>query len=102
MTYKWIAGLGAALSMCMTGTPALSAGGGGGGGGGGGAAKEVRVADPDFQAAMAAVKASDWKQVVARMSPYVERHPDNADAWNELGHAHRKLSGARRIDVIAF
>jgi cytochrome c-type biogenesis protein CcmH/NrfG len=39
---------------------------------------------------MAAVRAGDWNQVIERMSLYVERTPGDADAWNELGHAHRK------------
>ena len=71
---------------------ALSAGGGGGGGGGGpGGASEMTVQDADYRAAMAAVKKQDWQQVVARMNAYLQRDPGNADAWNELGHAHRKL-----------
>lgn len=47
--------------------------------------------DPDFKAGMAAVKSEDWQQVVARMDAYTQRNPGNADAWNELGHAHRRL-----------
>ena len=68
---------------------ALSAGGGGGGGGGG--ADEAAVQDPEFKAGMVAVKNQDWQQVVAKMGAYTQRDPGNADAWNELGHAHRKL-----------
>ena len=47
--------------------------------------------DPDFRAGMAAVRKGDWKQVEAHMAVYVVRNPGDADAWNELGHAHRKL-----------
>ena len=47
--------------------------------------------DPDFRAGMAAVKKEDWQQVVVHMTVYVLRSPGDADAWNELGHAHRKL-----------
>lgn len=73
--------------------PALAAGGGGGGGGGAGGADvgEIAIQDADYLAAMAAVRQQDWQQVVARMGAYTQRKPDNADAWNELGHAHRKL-----------
>jgi len=39
---------------------------------------------------MAAAKARDWNQVIVRMNAYVARNPNDADAWNELGHAHRK------------
>ncbi len=74
----------AALSVTSL---AWSAGGGGGGGGGG----EFAPSDPDYQAAMAAVKKEDWKQVVERMGPYAQRNPGSADAWNELGHAYRRL-----------
>jgi tetratricopeptide (TPR) repeat protein len=85
--------------LAMTGylafTPSVWAAGGGGGGGGGGGAgggeQAVRVTDPDFQAGMAAVKRQDWNQVVGRMTAYNQRSPRNADAWNELGHAYRKL-----------
>jgi len=40
---------------------------------------------------MAAAKKEDWKQVVERMGPYAQRNPGSADAWNELGHAWRRL-----------
>ena len=69
-------------------SPAWSAGGGGAGGGGGG---ELEPADADYQAAMAAVKKEDWKLVIDRMGPYAQRNPGSADAWNELGHAYRRL-----------
>ncbi|HEX3142215.1 MAG TPA: tetratricopeptide repeat protein [Rhizobacter sp.] len=77
-------------------TPVWSAGGGGGSSGGGSEGSSARASaafnpDPDYQAAMAAVKAEDWTQVVARMGPYAERNPGNADAFNELAHAYRRL-----------
>jgi len=31
----------------------------------------------------------DWPQVVVRMDSYIKRKPDDADAWTQLGHAHR-------------
>jgi tetratricopeptide (TPR) repeat protein len=40
---------------------------------------------------MIAVKQEKWDQVLSRFTKFVERHPDNADAWNEMGHAYRKL-----------
>ncbi len=78
------------VASLLPSVPALAAGGGGGGGGGG-AGSEAAQQDPDFQAGMAAVKANDWPTVVARLQKSVERDPKNADAWNELGHAYRKL-----------
>ena len=81
-----------AMTTCLALTPSgLWAAGGGGGGGGGGGEPAQRVDDPDFQAGMAAVKRQDWTQVVTRMTAYNQRSPRNADAWNELGHAYRKL-----------
>ena len=72
---------------------ALADGGGGGDAGGGvsDAASAMRAKDPDFTAGMAAVKSKDWKQVVDKMVAYTQREPGDADAWNELGHAHRRL-----------
>jgi tetratricopeptide (TPR) repeat protein len=71
----------------------LAAGDGGGGGGSGGGSEGTPMAmqDADYQAGIAAVRAKDWAQVVARMGAYTQRNPDNADAWNELGHAHRLM-----------
>ena len=62
-----------------------------GGGGGDEAPPSARSKDPDYAAGMAAVKSKDWNQVVARMGTYTQREPNDADAWNELGHAHRRL-----------
>lgn len=72
---------------------AWPAGGGGGGGGGGGdnQASAIAAQDADFQAATAAIKNEDWQQVVVRMGAFAMRNPDNADAFNELGHAYRRL-----------
>jgi len=47
---------------------------------------------------MAAVKKEDWQQVLAHMTVYVVRSPGDADAWNELGHAHRKLGDLGRAE----
>jgi cytochrome c-type biogenesis protein CcmH/NrfG len=80
--------LGLAFSL-----PLAHAAGGGGGGGGGGdddSAPARVVNDPDYKAAMDAVRTSDWDQVIKRMNLYVARNPGDADGWNELGHAYRK------------
>jgi len=84
----------ACLCLAMLHLPAQSAGGGGGGGGAGGGGVSggaADVDDPDYQAAMVAVKSEDWSQVLARMTVFVQRQPRNADAWNEMGHAARRL-----------
>ncbi|MEO8924302.1 MAG: tetratricopeptide repeat protein [Caldimonas sp.] len=82
----------AGISLVLSISTAHAAGGGGGssGGGGGGGDDERIVNDADYRAAMIAVKASDWSQVIVRMNAYVARAPGDADAWNELGHAYRK------------
>ncbi len=46
--------------------------------------------DPDFKAGVEAWKAKNWTQVSARMQAVVQREPNNADAWNYLGHAARQ------------
>jgi tetratricopeptide (TPR) repeat protein len=83
--------LSAAVMALTFGSVDVQAAGGGGGGGGGGGEAEAQIADADYQAAMAAAKKQDWKQVVARMAVFSQRNPRNADGWNELGHAYRKL-----------
>ena len=81
----------ACLGLSIATGDARAAGGGGGGGGGDGGDEPARVVnDADYNAAMKAVKASDWSQVVVRMNAYVVRNPNDADAWNELAHAYRK------------
>jgi tetratricopeptide (TPR) repeat protein len=46
--------------------------------------------DADFRAGVTAWKNKDWPTVAARMSVFVGREPNNADAWNYLGHAARQ------------
>jgi cytochrome c-type biogenesis protein CcmH/NrfG len=65
-------------------------------GGGGDEGMAVKNQDPEYMAGMAAVGRKDWQEVVARMGEYVKRKPDDANGWNELGHAYR-LQG--QIDV---
>jgi Tfp pilus assembly protein PilF len=55
-----------------------------------GSGTDAAIVDADYQAAMDAVKKQDWPQAVVRMSAYAQRHPESADAWNELCHAQRK------------
>lgn len=83
------------MAACLSCAAPLAwgAGGGGGGGGGGAGGGDVDAAsvDPDYKAGLAAAKAKDWTQVVARMGKVTQRDPRSADAWNELGHAYRQL-----------
>jgi cytochrome c-type biogenesis protein CcmH/NrfG len=79
-----------ALVVAWLALPAAAAGGGGGGGGDGSSETPASSNDPDFRQGMAAAKAQDWPQVLTRMHAVVQREPNNADAWNELGHAARR------------
>jgi tetratricopeptide (TPR) repeat protein len=72
-----------------------------GGGGGDEMGATVRNTDPDFRAGMEAVARKDWPQVVERMDAYIKRKPDDANAWTELGHAHR-LVGKMDMSLNAY
>ncbi|MES3004311.1 MAG: tetratricopeptide repeat protein [Pseudomonadota bacterium] len=52
---------------------------------------QALLADPDYAAARAALKAGDAGSAVERLQQALKRFPDNADVHNELGFAHRKL-----------
>lgn len=65
-------------------------------GGGGDEAASMKNQDPEYTAAMDAVARKDWPQVVDRMGSYIKRKPEDANGWNELGHAYR-LTG--KIDT---
>ncbi|MEZ0307197.1 MAG: tetratricopeptide repeat protein [Ramlibacter sp.] len=52
---------------------------------------QALLADGDYMAARAALKAGDPATAVARLERALKRFPDNADVHNELGFAHRSL-----------
>lgn len=56
---------------------------------------QALLADQDYAAALAALKAGDAAAAVARLESALKRFPDNADVHNELGFAHRHL---RQLD----
>ena len=87
MKYSVTALLGsAALALSLAASAA-------GGGGGDEMPPRVKNTDPDYVAGMDAVQRKDWQQVVVRMDAYIKRKPEDADAWTQLGHAHR-LTGS--------
>lgn len=45
----------------------------------------------DYQRAVRAVEAEDFRQAVSLLQNVVRRDPRNADAWNYLGFSERKL-----------
>lgn len=52
---------------------------------------QALLADQDYVAARAALKAGDLLAAVARLGSALKRFPDHADVHNELGFAHRRL-----------
>jgi cytochrome c-type biogenesis protein CcmH/NrfG len=50
---------------------------------------------------MEAVARKDWQQAAVRMDAYIKRKPDDADAWTQLGHAHR-LTGKMDASLQAY
>lgn len=46
--------------------------------------------DPDYRAAVAAIKASDFDRATTLLERYTAQRPDDASAWNWLGYASRK------------
>jgi len=49
------------------------------------------LADADYAAGLAALRAADAAAALARFQAALKRFPDAADLHNELGFAHRKL-----------
>ena len=47
--------------------------------------------DADYAAAVAAVKAKDWSEAVAKLKVAERRNPDSADLHNFLGYSYRNL-----------
>lgn len=56
---------------------------------------QALLADHDYVAALAALKAGDAAAALPRLESALKRFPDNADLHNELGFAHRRL---RQLD----
>jgi predicted Zn-dependent protease len=102
MQTRVIALIGAAVLAWPLAAGAAGGGGGGGGGAGGDEmAAPLRNADPEWKAGMAAVQRKDWPQVVERMGAYTKRNPEDAEGWNELGHAYR-LTGQMETALEAY
>ena len=50
----------------------------------------VTAADPDYVAANELIAAERYAEAVPLLEKVIERDPDNADAWSQLGFASRK------------
>lgn len=52
---------------------------------------ETPKADTDYTKAEKVIKAQDYKRAIPLLEQVVSKQPKNADAFNYLGYAHRKL-----------
>jgi Tfp pilus assembly protein PilF len=52
---------------------------------------QALLADPDYAAALAALKAGDAAAASGRLEQALKRFPEHADVHNELGFAHRRV-----------
>ena len=68
--------------------PVGAAGGGGNGGGGSGAA--AKPEDPQYAAAVKAIKANQYAKAIPLLESVIARDGNSADAYNWLGYATRK------------
>src|SRR5271165_6122105 len=53
----------------------------------------------DRASGMEAYRARDWGQTIARLTPYVNRRPDDAEAIFALGIAHTRKPAPDREDI---
>ena len=76
------------LALVLIGAPLPVLAAGGGGGGGDDAAS--KPADPDYTAAVKAIKAAQYPTAIRLLEGVVARDGKNADAYNWLAYATRK------------
>jgi tetratricopeptide (TPR) repeat protein len=70
--------------------PALAAGGGGGGGGDGPSASSKPI-DPNYRVAEQNIQTGKFNEAIVLLQQVLARDPKNADAYNYLGYANRKM-----------
>ena len=58
---------------------------------GGGSSKDDTASDSNYDDGVKAVKAKDYAGALAKLTLAVKADPKNADAWNYIGFADRKL-----------
>jgi tetratricopeptide (TPR) repeat protein len=84
------------VALLTAGLPAPARAAGGGGGGGDGASP-AKPDDPQYTAAVKAIKAREYAKAVPLLEGVISRDAKNADAYNWLAYATRKngnVSGA--------
>ncbi len=79
----------ATLALLTAGFPG-SAAAAGGGGGDGSSRSQARPEDPQYSAAVKAIKAGDYAKAIPLLESVVSRDDKNADAYNWLAYATRK------------
>jgi len=77
------------LSLLMAGLPA-AARAAGGGGGDGSSRTPTKPEDPQYTAAVTAIKAGEYPKAIPLLEGVVSRDSKNADAYNWLAYATRK------------
>lgn len=75
----------AAVIAIFAAGPALGAGGGGDDD------SANRRVDPNYRTAVQKIEAGDYEAAITLLLSVTEKDPDNADAFNYLGYANRKL-----------
>ena len=80
------------LAVLVAGRPAPAGADGGGGGQG---ADPTKPADPQYTAAVKAIKASEYAKAIPLLEGVVSRDGKNADAYNWLAYATRKNGDAK-------
>ena len=79
----------ALLAMALAPAWVLADGGGGGGSSGSGGSRSS-AADPQYNAAVSAIKAQDYAKAIDLLQGYVARSPEDANGENWLAYSYRK------------
>ena len=87
---EWLRGLVLPGMLVALLSVAVAAPAGADGGGGGQGADPAKLEDPQYSAAVKAIKANEYAKAIPLLEQVVARDGKNADAYNWLGYATRK------------
>lgn len=79
-----------AVALLTLGLSGIAGADGGGGGGQGAIGAPTRAEDPQYTAAVKAIKAGEYAKAIPLLEGVTSRDGKNADAYNWLGYATRK------------
>ena len=79
-----------AVALLTLGLSGIAGADGGGGGGQGAIGAPTRAEDPQYTAAVKAIKAGEYAKAIPLLEGVTARDGKNADAYNWLGYATRK------------